>query len=76
MLSDFFHLIPLPLKRFPTTNLQLPLQNIPRGGKKQIKNECLKIPILFTDDTFEKSWTEGKKRGAYDNPEAKKYRPR
>jgi hypothetical protein len=46
---------------------------IPDVGKRVIREYCLKDTKLFTDDTFEKAWTEAGRRGIARLANAEKY---
>ncbi len=39
--------------------------NIPYGGRRKIKNECLENAPLFTSDGFDHCWDEGNDRGLW-----------
>ena len=55
-------------------NLGYPdLLNIPEGGKKAIKVECLKITQWFTEDGFKKAWVEAGKRNLIKMKDKEKY---
>lgn len=49
------------------------LLNIPEGGKKAIKTECLKDTSLFTEDAFKKAWQEANRRNLIRMNDKEKY---
>ncbi|MBP6367219.1 MAG: hypothetical protein KBA82_04500 [Nitrosomonas sp.] len=54
--------------------LEYPLLSIPYGGKKKIKDACLKDLRLFTDASFDHAWKEAKKKGLIEVDNIDSYR--
>ncbi len=51
-----------------------PPLSIPYGGKKKIKDVCLKDLNLFTDDGFDHAWKKAKKKGLIEVDNVNSYR--
>ena len=54
--------------------LDYPLAAIPYGGKRKIKDACLKDLSLFTDAGFDHAWKEAKKKGLIEVDNVASYR--
>ncbi|SNX60693.1 hypothetical protein SAMN06296273_2163 [Nitrosomonas ureae] len=54
--------------------LEYPLMSIPYGGKKKIKDTCLKNFSLFTDSSFDHAWKEAKRKGLIEVENIDSYR--
>jgi len=53
------------------------IKELPTGAKRKLKDELLKDhPKIFTDSTFDKSWTETSAQGLIGLAEKEKFTPK
>jgi len=53
------------------------IKELPTGAKRKLKDELLKDhPKIFTDSTFDKSWTETSAQGLIGLADKEKFKPK